>query len=79
MSDAQASNVLENFGPLANHVLTVMQDELQTAMRNNGITTLDEASPDLVHTADVDHLVPSTRSHPYARAVAKGRQRVYKL
>ncbi|KAJ5673905.1 hypothetical protein N7462_009344 [Penicillium macrosclerotiorum] len=52
----------------------VMQDELETAMRNIGITSLDQASPDLVHTGDVDHLVPASRSHPYARAIAKGRQ-----
>lgn len=51
-----------------------MQDELQTAMRNIGITSLDEANPSLVHTGDVDNLVPSTRSHPYARRVAKGRR-----
>lgn len=50
-----------------------MQDELQTAMRNNGITTLEEASPDLVHTGDVDHLVPSGRGHPYARKVARSK------
>lgn len=53
---------------------TVMQDELETAMRNVGITSLDEASPDLVHTGDVDHLVPASRAHPYARAIAKGRR-----
>ncbi|KAL2223395.1 putative mitochondrial cytochrome b2 [Thermoascus aurantiacus ATCC 26904] len=57
------------------HLIDIMRDELETAMRNNGITSLDEASPDLVHTADVDHLVPASRSHPYARAVAKGRRR----
>lgn len=57
------------------HHSAVMQDELETAMRNNGITALDQASPDLVHTADVDHLVPTSRAHPYARAVAKGRRR----
>lgn len=65
-------SVLEDSG-LANHAL-VMQDELQTAMRNCGITSLDEANADLVHTGDVDHMVPSTRSHPYARKVAKGRR-----
>lgn len=51
-----------------------MQEELETAMRNTGITTLDEANPGLVHTGDIDHLVPSTWSHPYARRVAKGRR-----
>lgn len=52
-----------------------MRDELETAMRNNGITSLDEASPEMVHTGDVDHLVPTGRLHPYARKVAKSRQR----
>lgn len=56
-----------------------MQDELETAMRNIGITSLDQASPDYVHTGDVDHLVPASRSHPYARAIAKGRKRSSKL
>ncbi|KAF3399914.1 Cytochrome b2 [Penicillium rolfsii] len=56
------------------HLIDIMQDELETAMRNVGITSLDEASPDLVHTGDVDHLVPASRAHPYARAIAKGRR-----
>lgn len=51
-----------------------MQDELETAMRNIGITSLDQASPDLLHTGDVDHLVPVTGSHPYAQGIAKGRR-----
>lgn len=51
-----------------------MRDELEGAMRNIGITTLDEANPDLVHTGDVDHLVPDSARHPYARAVARGRK-----
>ncbi|KAJ5484984.1 hypothetical protein N7539_004972 [Penicillium diatomitis] len=56
------------------HLIDIMQDELETAMRNVGITSLEEACPDLVHTGDIDHLVPSSRTHPYARAVAKGRR-----
>lgn len=78
MSQTRASDV-SGFMVPANFFLTVMQDELETAMRLNGITTLAEASPDLVHTADIDHLVPSTRSHPYARAVAKGRREASRL
>ncbi|RAO64086.1 uncharacterized protein BHQ10_000098 [Talaromyces amestolkiae] len=58
------------------HLIDIMRDELETAMRNNGITSLEEASPELVHTGDVDHLVPTGRLHPYARKVAKSRQRV---
>lgn len=54
-----------------------MKDELETAMRNNGITSLDQAGPHLVHTGDVDHLVPSTPGHPYARKIAKGRRAQY--
>ncbi|KAJ5150731.1 Aldolase-type TIM barrel [Penicillium coprophilum] len=56
------------------HLIDIMQDELETSMRNIGITSLAEASPDLVHTGDVDHLVPASRSHPYAQAIAKGRR-----
>ncbi|KAJ5622605.1 hypothetical protein N7528_005837 [Penicillium herquei] len=56
------------------HLIDIMQDELETAMRNIGITSLDQASPDYVHTGDVDHLVPGSNSHPYARATAKGRR-----
>lgn len=54
--------------------IIVMQDELETAMRNTGITSLEQACPELVHTGDVDHLVPASRQHPYARAVAKNRR-----
>ncbi|KAL1968812.1 hypothetical protein VTN77DRAFT_1173 [Rasamsonia byssochlamydoides] len=57
------------------HLIDIMQDELETAMRNNGIVSLEEAGPELVHTGDVDHLVPDSRLHPYARAVAKNRRR----
>ena len=50
-----------------------MKDELETAMRNTGITSLDQAGPHLVNTGDIDHLVPGSATHPYARMVAKGR------
>ncbi|KAE8364830.1 FMN-dependent dehydrogenase-domain-containing protein [Aspergillus caelatus] len=59
------------------HLIEIIKDELETAMRNNGITTLDEAGPHLVHTADIDHLVPESRQHPYARKVAKGRRSLH--
>ncbi|KAL1977937.1 hypothetical protein VTN31DRAFT_796 [Thermomyces dupontii] len=62
------------------HLIDIMRDELETAMRNVGITSLDEAGPELVHTGDIDHLVPSSREHPYARKVARrGPQRGSKL
>ncbi|KAL5342549.1 FMN-dependent dehydrogenase-domain-containing protein [Aspergillus crustosus] len=55
------------------HLIDIMRDELETAMRNNGITSLDEAGPHLVNTGDIDHLVPSSPQHPYARKIARGR------
>ncbi|KAL2809987.1 FMN-dependent dehydrogenase-domain-containing protein [Aspergillus granulosus] len=55
------------------HLIDIMQDELETAMRNNGITSLDEAGPHLVNTGDIDHLVPGSPLHPYARKIAKDR------
>lgn len=51
-----------------------MRDELEGAMRLVGITSLDEARPELVHTGAIDNLVPDSASHPYARAVARGRR-----
>lgn len=59
--------------------IVVLRDELETSMRNNGITTLDEAGPHLVHTGDVDHLVPGSPQHPYARKIARGRSRASRL
>ncbi|PGH16461.1 hypothetical protein AJ79_01792 [Helicocarpus griseus UAMH5409] len=57
------------------HLFDIMKDELEGAMRLVGITSLDEARPELVNTADIDHLIPESASHPYARAVARGRGR----
>lgn len=51
----------------------VLKDELETSMRLCGITSLDEATPALVNTRDIDHLVaPVEQSEPgrkYRRAV----------
>jgi L-lactate dehydrogenase (cytochrome) len=38
----------------------VMQDELETAMRLVGITSLEQVHPGLVNTKDLDYLVPSS-------------------
>ncbi|KAI9371551.1 FMN-dependent dehydrogenase-domain-containing protein [Aspergillus egyptiacus] len=56
------------------HLIDIMKDELETAMRNNGISSLDEAGPHLVNTGDIDHLVPASPLHPYARKIARGRR-----
>lgn len=44
----------------------VLKDELETSMRLAGLTSLDQATPALVNTLDVDYLVPSGEAggHP---------------
>lgn len=49
-----------------------MKDELEGAMRLIGITSLDQAGPEFVNTSDIDHLVPDSVDHPYAKRVARG-------
>lgn len=51
-----------------------MRDELEGAMRNIGITSLDQAGPQYINTADIDHLVPESASHPYARSVSRSKR-----
>ncbi|KAH7159731.1 FMN-dependent dehydrogenase [Dactylonectria estremocensis] len=51
------------------HLSQLLKDELETSMRLAGITSLDQATPALVNTLDVDHMVPSgdAGSSPVAR------------
>lgn len=51
-----------------------MKDELEGAMRNIGITSLDQARPEFINSGDVDHLIPDSALHPYARSIARGRK-----
>lgn len=50
-----------------------MRDELETSMKLLGITDLSQVHPGLVNTLDVDHLIPSTVDHPYAKWSPKSR------
>ncbi|KAI5290945.1 hypothetical protein KEM54_006923 [Ascosphaera aggregata] len=52
----------------------ILQDELETSMRLVGITSLDQITPDLVNTGDLDHMVPTSGSHPYARRVTRNKR-----
>ncbi|KAL8740531.1 MAG: hypothetical protein Q9190_006781 [Brigantiaea leucoxantha] len=45
----------------------VLRDELEGAMALVGITDLLQVHPGLVNTGDVDHMVPDTEGHPYAK------------
>ena len=45
----------------------VMKDEIEVSMKMLGITDLSQVHPGLVNTLDVDHLVPTSMEHPYAK------------
>ena len=45
----------------------VLKDEMESVMKLIGIEDLSQVHPGLVNTSDVDHLVPSTMDHPYAK------------
>lgn len=49
------------------NALAVLKDEMESVMRLIGIKDLSEVHPGLVNTFDVDHLVPATPDHPYAK------------
>lgn len=51
----------------ANACDAVLKDEMESVMKLIGIKNLSEVHPGLVNTLDVDHLVPSTSDHPYAK------------
>lgn len=48
------------------HLIDILKDEFEVAMRNCGITTIEECGPEYVNSGDIDRLVPRTRGHPYA-------------
>ncbi|VUC27064.1 unnamed protein product [Clonostachys rosea] len=48
------------------HLVNILQEEMESVMKLIGIKNLNEVHPDLVNTSDVDHLVPRSSSHPYA-------------
>jgi L-lactate dehydrogenase (cytochrome) len=49
------------------HLLDILRDEFEVAMRNCGVTSIQEVGPQLVNTGDLDHLVPGEEGHPYVR------------
>ncbi|KAI8205233.1 hypothetical protein K4K52_004392 [Colletotrichum sp. SAR 10_76] len=55
------------------HLVGLLKEEMESAMKLIGIKNLAEAHPGLVNTADVDHLVPAGIGHPYARLPPKPR------
>ncbi|KAI0193953.1 FMN-dependent dehydrogenase-domain-containing protein [Xylaria flabelliformis] len=49
------------------HFVNILTDELETTMQQCGITSLDQVHPGLLNTGAVDHLVPGSEEHPYAK------------
>ena len=47
------------------HLSQIFKDELVTSMQLCGITHVGEANPTLLNTADIDHLVPRQKDHPW--------------
>ncbi|KAK3624699.1 hypothetical protein LTR56_020850 [Elasticomyces elasticus] len=57
-----------NYGTEGAELLVeILKDEMESVMKLLGIKDLSECHPGLVNTADVDHLVPLTDEHPYAK------------
>ncbi|KAI0120137.1 mitochondrial cytochrome-like protein b2 [Nemania sp. FL0031] len=55
------------------HFVNILTDELETTMQQCGVTSLDQVHPGLLHTGAVDHLVPGSEEHPYAKWRPKSR------
>lgn len=49
---------------------TVLKDEIEVSMKLSGLTSLDQAGPEMLNTADIEHLIRSTQRFP----ALKGRQ-----
>lgn len=57
----------------AEHLVEILKEEMESAMKLLGIRDLSQVHPGLVNTSRVDHLVPSTEEHPYAKWRPKAR------
>lgn len=48
------------------HLIDILKDEFEVAMKNCGLTSIEQCTPEYVNTGDIDHLVPKSKKHPYA-------------
>ncbi|KAL2426175.1 L-lactate dehydrogenase (cytochrome) [Exophiala dermatitidis] len=51
--------------------IDILKDELETAMQMVGITSLSQAHPGLLNTADIDRFVYRGDAHPWARKIVR--------
>lgn len=48
------------------HLIEMLKDEFETAMRNIGVTSVEECSPEYINSGAIDKWVVKQRDHPYA-------------
>ncbi|EMR64703.1 putative cytochrome b2 protein [Eutypa lata UCREL1] len=48
----------------AEHLTSILKDEVEVTMRLCGITSLDQANPELINTSDIDHLIRANQRFP---------------
>jgi len=47
-------------------LIDILKDEFEVAMRNCGLTCIEDCGPEYVNTGAIDRLVVKSRAHPYA-------------
>ncbi|CZS91971.1 related to CYB2-lactate dehydrogenase cytochrome b2 [Rhynchosporium agropyri] len=57
----------------ARKAFSILREELEIAMQLVGITSLDQAHPGLLNTADIDSYVYREEEHPWARKIIRSR------
>ncbi|KAH7386196.1 L-lactate dehydrogenase [Cadophora sp. MPI-SDFR-AT-0126] len=57
----------------AKKAFSILREELEIAMQLVGITTLEQAHPGLLNTADIDAYVYRSDEHPWARKIVRSR------
>ncbi|KEF61822.1 L-lactate dehydrogenase (cytochrome) [Exophiala aquamarina CBS 119918] len=48
------------------HLIEIFKDEFETGMRNIGVTSIEQCSPEYVNSGAIDKWVNKRREHPYA-------------
>ena len=48
------------------HLIDILKDEFEVAMKNCGLTSIEECGPQYINTGDLDALVPKGADHEYA-------------
>jgi L-lactate dehydrogenase (cytochrome) len=57
-------------------MIDILKDEFEVAMRNTGLTSIEECGPQYVNTGDIDALVSKSDAHPYAVGWMAGKSKL---